>query len=464
MVASSFAQLTATSKVRLAKQVELLIDTTWDTNELSADILEFIDFVRNNPGGVYKDDLALHKQMLYAVQMSSGVAVVSKSRITNATAHRFLSVRWVRTVPLMRGEETGVPTEMRAASTVEETRIRTNAFSYDNEHGLGLCGSTHRSRDELDLRALRPVKLLPRANEDKLGELVVNDAGAKVGNWFCNDLDKILNEFVLLNAQPVGYGDAPTSTMCPLPGEASVIVGQNPRAASSIGKTQHTQMATGDARWWPILRLRASNYDRQKLPRELPLGPDAYVELVQFGTDPDSVSLRIETLEIGSAVDPAVIKLVHGARMALLAAFGGRAVDFNIYAAANCNRSGAIIIMTPIAMVQANADKSLWFNDDTGLSDKSFSIPCHTIDFSQGKGNIHVFGDVDWKQGLEGRSMMGRLYDFVRKVGCRKVLCKYLKEAVPGCEDPPEGIAQDLPFQSDTVSGPPWGKDPFWDA
>lgn len=461
MVASSFGQLTSDTKVKLAKQVEHIVDSTWAQDELTPEVMEFIDFARNNPGGVFKDDMALHRRMLCAVQMSSGVSVVSKSRITHATAHRFLSVRWVRTVPLMRGEAEGDPTMVREASTVEETRIRTNAFSYDNQHGLGLCGSTHRSRNELDLRAVRPVKLMPRELHDELGELVVNDPGAKIGNWFCNDLDKVLNEFVLLNAQPVDHGDVFTATLCPLPGEAPVIVGQNPRVASSIGKTQHTQMATGDANWWPILRLRSPDYDPQHIPLELQLGPDAFVELVQIGDDPDSVSLRVETLEIGAAVDPAVIKLVHGARMALLSQFGGRAVDFNFYACANEERSGAILLLTPMAMIQANSDKTLWFNNDTGLSDKSYNLPCHSIDFSQGKGNIHVFGEEAWKQGLEGRAMMGRLYDFVRKAGSRKVLEKYLREAVRGWEEPHVGLAKEL---SSSSSVPPIESNSFWDS
>jgi len=464
MIASSFGQLTVEGKVRLAKNVESLVDDTWGEDELSTEVLEFIDFVRNNPGGVYMDDIHLHRRMLCAVQMSSGVAVVSKARITSDTAHRFLSVRWVRTVPLMRGEESGPPTEVREASTVEETRVRCNAFSYDNQHGLGLCGSTHRSRDELDLRACRPVKLLPREMHDELGELIVNDPGAKIGNWYCNDFDKALNEFVLLNAQPVDHGEIFTSSMCPLPGEAPVMVGQNPRVASSIGKTQHTQMATGDARWWPILRLRPPDYDSSTPPLELQLGPDAYVELVQIGDDPDSVSLRVETLEIGAAVDPAVIKLVHGARMVLLKAFGGRRVDFNFYAAANCALSGAVILLTPMAMIQANSDKTLWFNDDTGLSDKGCKLPCHSIDFSQGKGNIHVFGKEAWDQGLEGRSMMGRLYDFCRKVGCRKVLEEYLRESVRGWEAPHVGLAKEVRPPGLDISCPPTELDGFWDA
>ena len=74
-----------------------------------------------------------------------------------------------------------------------------------------------------------------------------------------------------------------------LPGESPVIVGQNPRAASSIGQTQHSQMCSGDARWWPCLLLRPPNYDRAAKPLELKLGPDAFVELVQVGDLPDSV-------------------------------------------------------------------------------------------------------------------------------------------------------------------------------
>jgi len=444
MISSSFGQCPTEVKVRLARRVEEIVNETWGNEEkLSPEVLDFIGFIRNNPGAVYKADIQLHRKMLCAVQMSSGVTLVSRSLISQATAHRFLPIRWLRSVPLLLGSANGDLVELRTAATLEETRIRPNAFSYDNQHGLGLCGSTHRGREELDLRACRPEKTSFRKHHDQLSELIINDPKAKLGNWFCNDLDKVLNEFVILNAQPV-YNNNFSQMIDLLPGETPIIVGQNPRVASSIGNTQHTQIASGYSKWWPVLQLRPPDYDDTCKPIELPLGPDAFVELVQIGDDQDSVSLRVETVEVGAATDPVIVKLMHGARVALLNKFGGRGCDFNFYACMNNDLSGAVILLTPMAMIQANSDRSLWFNDDTGKSDKSYRLPCHSIDFSQGKGNIHVFDEKGWKQALQGRSMMTRLYDFVHKPGCRKVLVEYLKSAIPGWKEPHIGLAKEI--------------------
>jgi len=60
-------------------------------------------------------------------------------------------------------------------------------------------------------------------------------------------------------------------------------VGQNPRAASSIGATQHTQLSRGGMEMWPVLRLLNQ-----------PMRADALngtiVDLVQVGDHPDAVS------------------------------------------------------------------------------------------------------------------------------------------------------------------------------
>ena len=39
-----------------------------------------------------------------------------------------------------------------------------------------------------------------------------------------------------------------------------------------------------------------------------------------------------------------------------------------------------------------------------------FNIPCQTVDSSQGKGNMMVWGKADWALGLTGREVMERLY------------------------------------------------------
>merc|ERR1719238_572253 len=79
-----------------------------------------------------------------------------------------------------------------------------------------------------------------------------------------------------------------------LPGEAPLMIGQNPRAASSIGATQHTQMSTASVGKWRILQLRTPIPPAERKTYELAAGVQARVELVQVGTNEDSILLRVE--------------------------------------------------------------------------------------------------------------------------------------------------------------------------
>ena len=203
VVTESYAQLDLETKVVLAKRIEMFVDQEWDHEAVDKELIDFIDYIRNNPGGVYKDDMTQHRTMMMRAQMTSGISTMAKTMVNTYTVHRFLSVRWVRTVPLLRGEEIGPPTLLRSPSTVEGSRIRANAFVYDNEHGLGICGSSNRQRSELDMRANRPARLMARPMVNEMGELIVNDPSAKVGNWYAVDIDKIMTEFVMLNAQQI---------------------------------------------------------------------------------------------------------------------------------------------------------------------------------------------------------------------------------------------------------------------
>jgi len=264
---------------------------------------------------------------------------------------------------------------------------------------------------------------------DNAGEALIADEGAKLGNWFLSDIEKIVTEFAVMNVR--GWNDELDEF---LPGEAPLMVGQNPRAASSIGATQHTQMSTASAGKWAVLRLRRPG---NKVEYTLAEGVQAQVDLVQVGDNEDSVMLRVETAVRGHAAHPAVVKLLHQARKELMLFYGGRDIDFNIFAAANVHAPGAVITFTPVSNVAASPDdKSIWVNPDTKENSKAAGLPVQTNDFSQGKGNWMVWGDDAWAASVGGgRNIMGILYDFTRKPGLRQKLVAYLQGSIDGWTD-----------------------------
>ena len=69
-------------------------------------------------------------------------------------------------------------------------------------------------------------------------------------------------------------------------------------------------------------------------------------------------------------------------------------------------------------------------NPDLGSFSNEWNLPCQTVDASQGKGNMMVWGKADWDLGLTGREVLVRLYDFNRKPGARRKTAEYLKEKV----------------------------------
>jgi hypothetical protein len=152
------------------------------------------------------------------------------------------------------------------------------------------------------------------------------------------DIEKVVMDF--LSISPVngqsyskgGFGGR-------LPGELPVVVGQNPRVASSIGATQHTQIASGDAAQWPLFALRGHPSVSHTL-YELADDVHAYIEIVQVGQDEDSVMLRLELPQMVHARCPDVIELVHSVRNDLLLRYGALffglilllSLEFDIYA------------------------------------------------------------------------------------------------------------------------------------
>merc|ERR1719201_2069494 len=69
----------------------------------------------------------------------------------------------------------------RPVGQKESSRIRKNAFAYDDEHGLGLCSPAGAVDCFLDVRTAQLVQV---NNLRSVGEAMVVDQGAKLGNWF----------------------------------------------------------------------------------------------------------------------------------------------------------------------------------------------------------------------------------------------------------------------------------------
>merc|ERR1719253_1585512 len=100
--------------------------------------------------------------------------------------------------------------------------------------------------------------------------------------------------------------------------------------------------------------------------------------------------------------------------------FGGRSVDFHC----GCYPRGDgffCAVFAPVAAMQ-RGDGGEYANPDTGQGAKTYNLPCETVDASQGKGNMMVWGDEKWELGLTGRPCLARLYDFNRKPGAREVV------------------------------------------
>merc|ERR1712159_441383 len=117
--------------------------------------------------------------------------------------------------------------------------------------------------------------------------------------------------------------------------------------------------------------------------------------------------------------------------------YGGQQIDFNVFAAANVHKPGAVITFCPVANVAPSPeDKYIWVNPDTKEKSNELGLPVQTVDFSQGKGNWMVWGPDAWETSIKGgRDIMGVLYDFTRKPGLRQKLASYLEKSIPGWID-----------------------------
>jgi hypothetical protein len=231
---------------------------------------------------------------------------------------------------------------------------------------------------------------------------------AKIGNWFCTDIEKIVREAVVL-CPPGGTADI-------LPGECLHDVAQNTKAASSIGATQHTQVMRCDngVADFPLMGEQRAPVWHAFL--------EASVDVVQVGSKEDAFFLSVVSREPHTA---ALLQFYQDVRYKLLLKFGGQEVDFHVGCYPRTDGDFAVVI-APVAVMERRDGG--YVNPDTGEAAADYNLPCETVDASQGKGNMMVWGDEKWNLGLKGREVLVRLYDFNRKIGARQVVDRALPQ------------------------------------
>jgi hypothetical protein len=149
---------------------------------------------------------------------------------------------------------------------------------------------------------------------------------------------------------------------------------------------------------------------------------EASVDFVQVGRNEDAFFLSVVSREPHTAT---LLQFYQDVRRTLLREFGGQQVDFHVGCYPRTDGNFAVVI-APVAVMERRDGG--YVNPDTGDAAADLNLPCETVDASQGKGNMMVWGDEKWNLGLKGREVLVNLYDFNRKPGARKLVEEYLPE------------------------------------
>lgn len=242
----------------------------------------------------------------------------------------------------------------------------------------------------------------------ELGALLPTDASARLGNWYCNDVEKILHDVTHLNAAAEL-----------LPCETWHEGGQNPAAASSIGATQHIQLGRGSTADFPLLLLKNHPVWLGEL--------QAHLDLCQVGDDVDAFYVQLLTRR---PMEVALVQTLQELRIGLLREFGARNMDFDVHALPVYEPKGGpglfCVTFAPIAAMVRQADKS-FVNKVSKRSSIEFNVPVNTVDSSNGKGNCMGMSANGIACGVdEGRDMIARLYDLNALPGSRRFVRSFL--------------------------------------
>ena len=225
------------------------------------------------------------------------------------------------------------------------------------------------------------------------------DPGAKLPNWFLIDIEKILFEAWLLNP-PRLPGDT-------LPGEIFHEVSQNPKYSSSIELTQHTQISWGTTADWPLTQFECAPRWIDEL--------QAYIDVVQIGTNEDACSVRCKTR---APLHAPLVSMLQGMRLACQQQLGGTKVDFVLMA--QTSPDGWFVVQF-FPTVNLHHEGDAITNADLGLDWKLANLPYRAINSASAKGAMMINVRAYQEQALQGYPILVRLFDFNRYVLLRCV-------------------------------------------
>jgi hypothetical protein len=371
-----------------------------ESKEASPLVREFVHFLRNHPGRVFRDDVRLHKRLLVVSMWKRDLVVLPRSAVERHAHERYLSIEWTRLVPLFTVDDDGGESVLREQGTLEQTRVRANIYPYCDSHGLGLGGGGVDEQSD--------VFGTPRNNLAwELGVAMPSDPQAKLANhWVC-DVEKVVNEARLFNSR------SRAGRAFLLPGEHPHSIGQNPAHSSSIAETLHTQIGLASLREHPVFQLEGHPQYCESLCAD--------VDIIQVGECADAFFLKfVSDLEEYRGL----VEFLQELRIAMMRKFGARSLDFNIRVVPDEDDDTFVIIFGVIGPVE-QGDNYCWKNLETGES--SDKCVAKSLGVAATGGQLVSHSDEATQRAVnEGRKCVAELYDVFRKPGARRFVRRFL--------------------------------------
>eukprot|EP00927_Polykrikos_kofoidii_P047700 TRINITY_DN41980_c0_g1_i1.p1 TRINITY_DN41980_c0_g1~~TRINITY_DN41980_c0_g1_i1.p1 ORF type:complete len:788 (-),score=158.87 TRINITY_DN41980_c0_g1_i1:61-2073(-) len=399
----SYGQLPVDARARIDGFLSTEIQRSAATEDdvLEEDLEAFVTHCSSHPGRAFNGSAVQQKLQLLKAMRSPALRVKFRSDLEPFTQHKYFCVPWNRSVPLMAfSEASDQPfVELRPVNAFEVSRFRKNVFAYAESHGLGLSGGG----------CAEGFNWRPGTLMYEFGTLLCVDESSKVSNHWVTDVEKIVRDCLVL------CPDGGTVDM--LPGEALHDVGQNPVAASSIGRTQHTQIMRASVSDFPLMG--------ETCKRRLHETMGAWVDIIQVGECEDAFFVSVHSRKPDAVP---VLRFFADLRLKYMEAFG-RSVDFTV----TCHptdKGEFIVNFAPVACMKkikvptGEGCMGLDFDFENPESGERFTkqkLAAAFVDCSHGKGNILAANEEYWRIALEGRPMLTRLYDFNRKPGTRAI-------------------------------------------
>jgi hypothetical protein len=349
---------------------------------------KYAKFCNNTPGACFTDvpeqlqnlcnPTTLHAAIKMAGILSNNLVLISRKITEDWTPKRYLVMSWRRRYALLK---------LRDANSLEHLRIWPNEMPYSPGHGLSLCG------DGL-------IEGLQDYGSVAYEWNVPIDVREEIDNS-ARDIEKMFREMPLL---------CPPLDRKLLPGEYYLYLFQN-TIAYSTQPTQHLHIARGTLADFPIYNLPATTtINLQNL--------NATLEIVQVGTNPDSIFLRMYFKAVS---DETIIKFLLDLHNDMLQHFSGP-TPVDTYIQLNTSQNKYVFILEPHALLQEMPDRK-FLNPETGS--KSLRKPQYII--PEGHKIDVIPPEHRWYAEVQpsGREFLTRHFDATCKRGVRDFLDEY---------------------------------------